>query len=126
MLNALAMIIADEFLDLAMFVLTFVKGDADLVVRGCHGAAEKTGRLSFYVEITNLAEIEDLLNNSPNSPSVRVSDYASDGRAYVGRRYCCPCWRRAPGRNRHHRFPARHSDPQGTIGRAHVCTTVNN
>src|SRR3546814_5900290 len=61
MLNALAMIIADEFLDLAMFVLTFVKGDADLVVRGCHGAAEKTGRLSFYVEITNLAEIEDLL-----------------------------------------------------------------
>src|SRR3546814_14441375 len=61
MLNALAMIIADEFLDLAMFVLTFVKGDADLVVRGCHGAAEKTGRLSFYVEIPNLAELEDLL-----------------------------------------------------------------
>src|SRR3546814_182893 len=61
MLNALAMIIADEFPDLAMFVLTFVEGDADLVVRGCHGATEETGRLSFYVEITNLAEIEDPL-----------------------------------------------------------------
>ncbi len=59
MLDTLAMILADEFFDLALVVLTFVKRDTDRPIRGNHGLAEEPGRLSFYVEIFLLLEIEE-------------------------------------------------------------------
>ena len=59
MLDAFALIFLQEFLDLAMFVLAFIERDADLVVRGGHGARNQRGLLALDIEITDLTEIED-------------------------------------------------------------------
>src|SRR3546814_16808692 len=50
MLDALAMILADELLDLALVVLAFVQGDADRPVGRDHRLAEQPGRLPLDVE----------------------------------------------------------------------------
>src|SRR3546814_8562283 len=58
MLDALAMILADELLDLALVVLAFVQGDADRPVGRDHRLAEQPGRLPLDVEIFLLLEPE--------------------------------------------------------------------
>ncbi len=60
-LDALALIGAEELLDLAVLVLRFVQRDADLVVGRGHRLAEQPGRLALDVEIADLAEAEDAL-----------------------------------------------------------------
>ena len=60
MLDAFAVIIADEFLDLALVVLALVQGDADRAIGGDHRLAEQAGRLALDVEILLLFEAEDL------------------------------------------------------------------
>ena len=59
MLDAFALIVADEFLDLAMLVLAFVQRNADRLVGGDHRLAEQPGRLALDVEILLLFEAED-------------------------------------------------------------------
>src|SRR3546814_17776426 len=49
MLDALALIVADEFLDLRILVLAFVQGNADRAVGGDHRLAEQPRRLALDV-----------------------------------------------------------------------------
>src|SRR3546814_1236359 len=60
MLDALALIVADEFLDLRILVLAFVQGNADRAVGGDHRLAEQPRRLALDVEIFLLLEAEQL------------------------------------------------------------------
>ncbi len=59
-LNAFALVLAQEFLDLRRVVLAFVQGDADGAVGRDHRLAEQAGRLALDVEILLLLEAEDL------------------------------------------------------------------
>src|SRR3546814_6453154 len=59
-LDALALIVADEFLDLRILVLAFVQGNADRAVGGDHRLAEQPRRLALDVEIFLLLEAEQL------------------------------------------------------------------
>ena len=61
MLDAFAMVFADEFLDLRGIVGRLVDRDADLPARCGHGAGEQAGELAFDVEVANLAEVGDAL-----------------------------------------------------------------
>src|SRR5687768_16471891 len=60
-LNAFATIRVQVFLDLRLVVLRLVDRDADLAARAGHRAAEQAALLAFDVEITDLAEVEQLL-----------------------------------------------------------------
>src|SRR6185437_12381066 len=59
-LNALAVILPQILLDLALFVLRFVDGNADLPAGTGHRAGEQAGMLALDVEVTDLAEVEQL------------------------------------------------------------------
>ena len=59
MLDALALVGAQELLDLAVFVLAFVQRDADLPVGRGHRFGKQPGRLALDVEMADLAEVED-------------------------------------------------------------------
>ena len=61
MLNALALILMQIFLDLAFVVGGFVDRYADLAARARQGPREKAGLFSFDVEIADLPEIEEIL-----------------------------------------------------------------
>ena len=58
-LDSLAFVRAEKFLDLAVLVLAFVERDAYFVVGCGHRFAEQPGRLTLDVEIADLAEAED-------------------------------------------------------------------
>ncbi len=60
-LDALAVVFADEFLDLRFVVGRLVDRDADLAAGRGHGTGEQTGQLAFDVEVANLAEVGDAL-----------------------------------------------------------------
>ena len=60
-LNALAVVLADEFLDLRLVVGRLVDRNADLAARRGHGAGEQAGELAFDVEVADLAEVGDTL-----------------------------------------------------------------
>src|SRR5690606_10226455 len=60
-LDALAVVFADEFLDLRLVVRRLVDRDADLAARRGHGAGEQTGELALDIEVANLAEVGDAL-----------------------------------------------------------------
>ena len=60
-LDALALILAQIFLDLAAVVLALVQGDTDRLVGGDHRLAEQPGRLALDVEILLLLEAEQFL-----------------------------------------------------------------
>ena len=62
MLDAFALIVLDELLDLAVFVLAFVQRDADGAVGRDHRLAEQPGRLALDVEVLlEVAHHEDVL-----------------------------------------------------------------
>ena len=61
MLDALALIFAQELLDLALVVLAFVQRDADLAARRRHRLGEEAGDLPLDVEVADLAEVEEPL-----------------------------------------------------------------
>src|SRR5215217_135894 len=58
-LDALALILAQELLDLALVVLALVERDANLAVGRGHGLGEEAGDLPLDVEVADLAEIEE-------------------------------------------------------------------
>src|SRR5579859_6675152 len=60
MLDAFAVVIADEFLDLALVVLALVERNADRLVGRDHRLAEQAGGLALDVEILLLLEAEEL------------------------------------------------------------------
>ena len=60
-LDALAAIVLQEFLDLALVVTALVERDADLAARAGHGLRDETGLFALNVEIADLAEVEDAL-----------------------------------------------------------------
>src|SRR5579862_1892013 len=81
-LNALAMILLDELLDLidltaALFGLRLIDRDADLAARRRKGTAREPGVLPFDVEVLLLAEIED--------PAVEVVEIIHPTLAHVVR-----------------------------------------
>ncbi len=57
-LDAFAVVAADEFLDLGILVLAFVQRDADGAVGRDHGLGEQARRLALDVEILLLFEVE--------------------------------------------------------------------
>src|SRR3546814_11231650 len=59
MLNAFSIIVADEFLDLALVILALVQRNADRTIGRDHRLAEKTRRLALDVEIFLFDEAED-------------------------------------------------------------------
>src|SRR3546814_2478238 len=59
MLNAFAIIVADEFLDLALVILALVQRNADRTIGRDHRLAEKTRRLALDVELFLFDEAED-------------------------------------------------------------------
>ncbi len=61
MLDALAVVLADEFLDLRLVVGRLVDRDADLAAGRGHGTGEQAGQLALDVEVANLAEVGDAL-----------------------------------------------------------------
>src|SRR3954471_4409939 len=61
MLDSLALILAQEFLDLAVLVLALVERNADLVVRRGHRAGDQGGLLPLDVEIAYLPGVEEPL-----------------------------------------------------------------
>jgi hypothetical protein len=61
MLDALALILAKELLDLALVVLALVQRDPDLAARAGHRFGEQAGLRALDVEIANLAEVEEPL-----------------------------------------------------------------
>ncbi|MNU49612.1 hypothetical protein D3C71_385580 [compost metagenome] len=60
-LDALAVVLANELLDLGLVVLALVQGDADGAVGRDHGLGEEAGRLTLDVEILLFLEAEDLV-----------------------------------------------------------------
>ncbi|OIQ69918.1 hypothetical protein GALL_484760 [mine drainage metagenome] len=60
-LDALALVVLQELLDLGVLVLALVERDADLAAGAGHGLGDQGGLLALDVEIADLAEIEDLL-----------------------------------------------------------------
>src|SRR6476469_700868 len=60
-LDAFALIFAQELLDLALVVLALVQRDADLAAGRSHGLGEKARLLAFDVEVTDLSEVEEAL-----------------------------------------------------------------
>ncbi len=60
-LDSLAVVLAQVFLDLALVVLRLVDRDANLPAGAGHGARDQSGLLAFDVEIADLAEVEQLL-----------------------------------------------------------------
>src|SRR3546814_19848822 len=62
MLDALALIVADEFLDLRILVLAFVQGNAARAVGGDHRLAEQPRRLALAVDIFLLLDTQQLEN----------------------------------------------------------------
>ncbi len=60
-LDAFAVVIADEFLDLALVILALVQRDADRAIRRDHRLAEQARRLALDVEILLLLEAEELV-----------------------------------------------------------------
>src|SRR5262249_42224161 len=60
-LNALAVILVQVFLDLALVVRRFVDRNADLAIRTGQRLGEQTGELAFDVEVADLPEIEQAL-----------------------------------------------------------------
>ncbi|MNF70890.1 hypothetical protein D3C84_528210 [compost metagenome] len=60
-LNAFAVVFADELLDLRPVVGRLVDRDADLAARRSHGPRNQTGELAFDVEVADLAEVGDAL-----------------------------------------------------------------
>ncbi|MNO91899.1 hypothetical protein D3C76_834580 [compost metagenome] len=60
-LDAFAVVLADEFLDLRLVVRRLVDRDADLAAGRGHGAGEQAGELAFDVEVADLAEVGDAL-----------------------------------------------------------------
>ncbi len=67
MLDTLAMIIADELLDLALVVLAFIERDADRLVRRNHRLAGKAGGLAL--------DIEEFLFLEPEEGAVKFAPY---------------------------------------------------
>src|SRR3989344_4758127 len=61
MLDALALIFANKFLDLRLVVGRLVDRDANLAARRGHGARQQAGELAFDVEVADLAEVGDAL-----------------------------------------------------------------
>src|SRR5215210_5738045 len=64
-LDALALVGAEVFLDLALVVRAFVDGDADLAAGRGEGAAAEAGELAFDGEVADLAAIEEALIEAP-------------------------------------------------------------
>ena len=60
-LDALALIFAQELLDLALVVLALVQRDADLAAGRGHRLGEEAGLLALDVEVADLAEVEEPL-----------------------------------------------------------------
>ncbi len=60
-LDALALIGAQELLDLGVLVLALVQGDADLAAGRGHGPGDQARLLALDIEVADLAEIEDAL-----------------------------------------------------------------
>src|SRR5688572_29617228 len=60
-LDALALVLAQVFLDLRLVVLRFVYRDADLVAGAGERPREQARLLAFDVEVADLAEVEQLL-----------------------------------------------------------------
>src|SRR5512146_3073011 len=60
-LDALAFVLAQELLDLALVVLALVERDADLAARAGHRLGEEAGLFALNVEVADLAEVEELL-----------------------------------------------------------------
>ena len=60
-LDAFAIVFADELLDLRVLVLTFVQRDADGAVGGDHRLAEQGGLLALDVEVLLFFEAEHLI-----------------------------------------------------------------
>src|SRR3982751_197308 len=58
-LDALAFILAQELLDLALVVLALVQGDPDLAAGAGHGLREEAGLLPLDVKIADFAEVEE-------------------------------------------------------------------
>src|SRR6185312_14196227 len=59
-LNALAVVLPQILLDLALVVLRLVDGNADLAARAGHGAREQARLPALDVEVADLAEVEQL------------------------------------------------------------------
>jgi hypothetical protein len=60
-LDALALVFLQVFLDLALLAGILVDGDADLPVRARHGAGVEAGELPLDVEVADLPEVEEPL-----------------------------------------------------------------
>ena len=60
-LDALALVVVQEFLDLRLVVLALVERDADLAVGTGHRLGEQAGDLALDVEVADLAEVEHAL-----------------------------------------------------------------
>jgi hypothetical protein len=58
-LDALALVLAQELLDLALVVLALVQRDADLAAGAGHRLGEQAGLLALDVEVADLAEVEE-------------------------------------------------------------------
>ncbi len=58
MLDAFALIFAQEFLYLRFIVRRFVDRNSDFAAGAGHGLAHEAGKLAFDIEIADLAEIE--------------------------------------------------------------------
>src|SRR5690606_38288396 len=60
-LDALALVLAQVLVDLALLVAGLVQRDADDAVRGSHGLGQQAGLGALDVEVADLAEVEQLL-----------------------------------------------------------------
>ena len=86
-LDALAAVLAQVFLDLRLVVLRLVDRDADLAAGAGQRAREQPGLLAFDVEVADLAEVEQRFVESPSTcPCGRDARCASGGRCAAARR----------------------------------------
>src|ERR1700684_2614933 len=74
MLDTLALVVVQEFLDLRLVVLALIKRYADLAVRTGHRFGEQPGGLALDVEISDLAEIEHPLVEARPGLHVAAAD----------------------------------------------------
>ena len=72
------LILADEFLDLAVVVLALVERDADRLVGRDHRLAEQAGRLALDVEILLLLEAEERLVEVAPHPHLAAADIVGE------------------------------------------------
>src|SRR6478672_694697 len=72
-LDALAVVAAQELLDLAVLVLALVQGDADGAVGRDHRLGQQAGRLALDVEVFLLFEIEDVAVETRPGPHLAAA-----------------------------------------------------